>query len=261
MMNHLKDIQGILFDLDGVLYVGSKPIPGAVEAVKTIKNSGISCRFITNTSTLSLNSLQQKLHQLGFDVERHEILSAPQAALIYLRQFNNPSCYLLLAEDVKQDFYEIKQSASQANYIIIGDIGKQWNYSLLDQVFNRLIDGAELIAMHKNRFWKTETGLQMDIGGFITALEYASDRKSVLIGKPSPNFFKMALLDMGLKASETAIIGDDIDSDVGGAQTIQIFGILVKTGKYRQAYTDKSTVTPDLILNSIQELPKALGIY
>lgn len=261
MMNHLKDIKGILFDLDGVLYVGSKPIPGAAEAVKTIKNSGISCRFITNTSTLSLNSLQQKLHHLGFEVEQHEILSAPQAALIYLRQFNNPSCHLLLAEDVKQDFSEIEQSASQADYIIIGDIGKQWNYSLLDQVFNRLIEGAELIAMHKNRFWQTETGLQMDIGGFITALEYASDKKAVLIGKPSPDFFKMALLDMGLKASETAIIGDDIDSDIGGAQTIEIFGILVKTGKYRQAYIEKSKVTPDLILNSIQDLPKALDIY
>lgn len=258
-MNTLSSIKGILFDLDGVLYIGSHAIEGAVEAVKKIRNSGILCRFVTNTSTLSLSSLQQKINALGFSIPANEIISAPHATLLYLKNQHDPVCRLLLAEDVKQDFKALRQSSTAANYIVIGDIGDSWTYSLLNEVFNCLANGAKLIAIHKNRFWQTEHGLQMDIGGFIDALEYASGVKAMIIGKPSADFFRIALNDIGLNPEEVAIIGDDIDADIGGGQQVGLKGILVKTGKYRQPYTDASAVKPNLIISSINELPQALG--
>ena len=255
-MNNLPPIKGILFDLDGVLYVGSKRIDGALETIDTIRNSAIKCRFITNTSTLSRESLHKKLEKLGFNILLEEIISAPQAAKIYLQNVYDPVCYLLLSEDVKHDFSNFKQSAKHANFIIVGDIGNAWSYEMLNDVFNLLVNGAELIAIHKNRFWQTEHGLQMDIGAFITALEYASGKSAVLIGKPSYNFFQMALNDMSLSANEVAIIGDDIDSDIGGGQNAGLLGILVKTGKYRKEYADKSEIVPDLVIDSIADLIK-----
>lgn len=259
-MNALSDIKGILFDLDGVLYVGSRAIDGAVEAVERIRAGGFACRFITNTSTLSLASLQEKINALGFAVPTAEIISAPQAALLHLKSQPDPVCRLLLADDVKQDFRELRQSDKEANYIVVGDIGDAWSYRLLNEVFNRLIGGAKLIAIHKNRFWQTESGLQMDIGAFVNALEYASGVRAMIIGKPSADFFQIALDDMGLKPSQTAIIGDDIDTDVGGGQQAGLRGVLVRTGKYRRAYCEASAITPDLIVNSICELPQALGL-
>ena len=259
-MNPLSGIKGVLFDLDGVLYIGSRAIEGAIEAVERIRTTGFACRFVTNTSTLSLASLQQKINALGFSVAREEIISAPQAALLFLRRQSDPVCRLLLADDVKQDFGEFRQSDTEANHIVVGDIGDAWSYQLLNEVFNRLVGGAKLIAIHKNRFWQTEGGLQMDIGGFVDALEYASGVQAMIIGKPSPNFFQLALDDMGLKASEAAIIGDDIDSDVGGGQQAGLRGILVKTGKYRQDYAEASAVIPDLTIDSIRDLPAALGV-
>ena len=258
-MNTLSSIKGILFDLDGVLYIGSHAIEGAVEAVKKIRNSGILCRFVTNISTLSLSSLQQKINALGFSIPANEIISAPHATLLYLKNQHDPVCRLLLADDVKQDFKALRQSSTAANYIVIGDIGDSWTYSLLNEVFNCLANGAKLIAIHKNRFWQTEHGLQMDIGGFIDALEYASGVKAMIIGKPSADFFRIALNDIGLNPEEVAIIGDDIDADIGGGQQVGLKGILVKTGKYRQPYTDASAVKPNLIISSINELPQALG--
>jgi len=151
-MNVLSDIKGILFDLDGVLYVGSRAIAGAVEAVERIRAGSFACRFITNTSTLSLASLQHKINALGFAVPTAEIISAPQAALLYLKSQPDPICRLLLADDVKQDFRELRQSDTEANHIVVGDIGDAWSYRLLNEVFNRLIGGAKLIAIHKNRF-------------------------------------------------------------------------------------------------------------
>lgn len=261
MVNVYSKIKGVLFDLDGVLYVGGAPIAGAIETVAAIKSAGLGCRFVTNTSTMSVNAIQQKLNGLGFVVAPDEIMSAPQAAVNYLNQQQNPVCKLLLADDVLQDFSAFAQSDTQANFIVVGDIGNAWTYQLLNQVFDRLMDGAQLIAIHKNRFWQTQRGLQMDIGAFIAGLEYASQTESLIIGKPAPAFFKAAIDSMNLSADEVLMIGDDIDSDIGGAQAVGISGVLVKTGKYREEYANKSAVKPDILIGSIVDLPQQLGIH
>lgn len=259
-MNAFSDIDGILFDLDGVLYTGSKVIEGAIEAVERIRESRLQCRFVTNTSTLSLASLQQKINALGFDIPANEIISAPQAALRYLQKQHEPVCRLLLADDVKQDFKAFKQSDTEADYIVVGDMGEKWSYPILNEVFNSLMNGATLIAIHKNKFWQTEQGLKLDIGGFIHGLEYASGKQAMIIGKPSADFFQAALDEMQLQAAQVAMIGDDIDSDVGGAQQAGLKGILVKTGKYRQSYADASAIKPDAIIESIADLSALLAL-
>jgi HAD superfamily hydrolase (TIGR01458 family) len=253
-------IHGVLFDLDGVLYVGSQPIPGAAEAISAIRDSGLPCRFITNTSTQSLASLTAKIQGMGFAIPAEEIISAPQATLRYLQRLDDPVCRFLLAEDVRQDFAGFRQSDTDAEVIVIGDIGDAWSYRLLNEVFNCLMQGAKLIAIHKNRFWQTEQGLQMDIGGFIQALEYASGATTTIIGKPSADFFRIALDDMHVQAENAAIVGDDIDTDVGGGQEAGLMGILVRTGKYRQAYAEASVVKPVLVIDSVSSLPGVLGL-
>jgi HAD superfamily hydrolase (TIGR01458 family) len=257
-MKNFAKTKGLLFDLDGVLYVGSAPVAGAIDAVKTLQNSGLVCRFITNTSTLSLQSLQNKINALGFNIPQAEIISAPQAALKFLNTQHNPICRFLLAEDVRKDFAAFKQSDTEAEYIVVGDIGNAWTYQMLNEVFSCLMRGAKLIAIHKNRFWQTEHGLQMDIGAFIHGLEYASNSQAMMMGKPSADFFKIALADMQLEAAQVLMIGDDIDSDIGGAQQTGIKAALVRTGKYRAAYADASNIKPDLLLDSIADLPGIL---
>jgi HAD superfamily hydrolase (TIGR01458 family) len=259
-MNQLTKIKGILFDLDGVLYVGNAPIAGAVDAVKKLRNSGKVCRFVTNTSTLSLKSLHQKIQNLGFDIPLHEIISAPQAAINFLKTQTDPICRLLLADDVKQDFAGFRQSDTDAQFIIVGDIGNAWTYAMLNEIFACLMRGAKLIAIHKNRFWQTENGLQMDIGAFIHGLEYASNSHAMIIGKPSQDFFKVVLTDMQLLKDEVLMVGDDIDSDIGGAQAAEIKGVLVRTGKYRQEYAEASSTHPYLIIDSIADLPALLNV-
>jgi HAD superfamily hydrolase (TIGR01458 family) len=253
-------VKGLLFDLDGVLYVGNTPIPGAIEAVKTLRASGLQCRFATNTSTLSLASLQKKINAMGFDIAQHEIISAPQAAIQFLKQQKNPVCRLLLADDVKQDFAVFQQSDTAPEFIVVGDIGNAWSYPMLNEIFNALMHGAKLIAIHKNRFWQTEQGLQMDIGAFIDGLEYASGKQAMMIGKPAKDFFHIALNAMQLDAENVVMIGDDIDVDIGGAQLAGMKAVLVRTGKFRQAYAEASPIIPDVIVDSIADLPKLLAL-
>lgn len=259
-MKDLTAIKGVMFDLDGVLYVGSQAIDCAAEAIERIRKSGLTCRFVTNTSTLSLASLQKKINAMGFDIPQHEIISAPYATALYLKRQSDPTCRLLLADDVKKDFSHFPVSDLSPKYVVIGDIGDAWSYSLMNETFNALTNGAKLIAIHKNRFWQTERGLQMDIGGFVEALEYASGTKAMIIGKPSIDFFHIALTDMGLPPHQVVMVGDDIDADVDGSQKAGMVGVLVKTGKYRQSYTDASPVNPDVTIDSIANFPSVLGL-
>ncbi len=258
-MTDLNRIRGFLLDLDGVLYVGDRVIEGVREALDSLRRH-YPCRFITNTSTQSLESLHGKLSAMGFSVAREEIISAPQAVILYLKSQGTPVCHLLLADDVRRDFSCFPQSDRRAEFVVVGDIGERWNYSVLNRAFRLLFEGADLLAVHKNRFWQTEEGLNLDIGAFVAALEYASARNARVFGKPSPDFFGMALEDLGLQPGQVAIVGDDIDSDIGGGQQVGLMGILVRTGKYRESYVRASKIRPDLMIDSFRDLPRVLGL-
>ena len=269
-------IQGFLFDLNGVFYVENQAIAGAAEAIKLIKERQIPCRFVTNTTTKSLESFHQKLTNLGLPINKEEVISAPYAAVLYLKQLGNPKCYLLLEEDAKRDFAQFPQSDTDPDVIVIGDIGDRWNYDLMNQAFTLLNNGAELVALHKGKYWQEvspvrswrfpsrrnwrtrRAGLRLDIGAFVAGLEYATGKTATVVGKPSSSFFRLALDDLGLAAEQVAMVGDDIESDVGGAKEAGLTGILVKTGKYREELVKDSTVQPDRVLKSVAEIEEVL---
>jgi HAD superfamily hydrolase (TIGR01458 family) len=253
-MKNLDNIRGVLFDLEGVLYVGNQVIDGAKETINYVNEHHIPHRYVTNTTTKSRKALSQKLQDLGFNIEIQDILSAPYAACVYLRKRQPRSCYFLVSESIREEFREFPTSSTNPDAIIIGDIGRAWDYELINQIFQMIMEGAELIALHKGRFWQTPEGLRIDIGFYIAALEYVTGVEATVIGKPSPTFFQAAMQELALPQDEIVMVGDDIDSDVGGAQQSGIRGILVRTGKYRQEYVNSSAIVPDGILDSIADL-------
>lgn len=249
-----RDIKGLLIDLDGVLYVSGQVIPGAIDFVDTLRARDVPHCFLTNTTTKSLTSLKKKLDHMGIPSTVDDILSAPAAARNYLHQKGLNRCLFLLNEEVLSEFYEFERGAANIDAVVIGDIGNAWTYDLLNQVFRAVMNGAELIALHRNKFWQTDRGLQMDIGAFVAGLEFATGRQATLIGKPAKAFFDAALQRIGLPAEHVAMVGDDVDTDIGAAQMLGLTGILVKTGKYREEYVRNSGVTPDLVIESIAHL-------
>ncbi len=257
MADTLSNIQGILFDINGVLHVDNQPLDGAVETIKKIQ-AKLPCRFITNTTTQSRETFHQSLVDMGLPISTEEIISAPYAAVLYLRQLNNPSCHLLLSEEVKSDFAEFSQSDTKPDVVVIGDIGARWDYFIMNKVFKMLINGAELIALHKGKYWQAEGDLQLDIGAFVAGLEYASGQTATVVGKPSSSFFQLALAELELPAENVVMVGDDIESDVGGAKKAVMRVILVKTGKYRRELVERSDVEPDLVLKSVADLEQIL---
>lgn len=257
MADTFSNIKGILFDINGVFHIDNQPLDGVIEVIKQVK-AELPCRFVTNTTTKSRQAFYQSLVDMKLPIEESEIISAPYAAVLYLRQLDSPSCHLLLSESVKSDFAEFEQCDTHPDVVVVGDIGDRWNYEIMNRVFKMLNNGAELIALHKGKYWQAE-GLQLDIGAFVTGLEYASGKTATIVGKPSASFFELALGELELSAEDVIMVGDDIDSDVGGAKRVGMKGILVKTGKYRAELADNSDVEPDRILESVVDIAEILN--
>jgi HAD superfamily hydrolase (TIGR01458 family) len=244
------NIKAVLCDIGGVLYVGESPIEGAIEAVKRIKEH-YPIRFLTNTTQKTSAQVVAKLQKMGFDISADEVITALDVTKMFLEN-EKSSAEFLLTDDAKAFFDELR--AYPKKYVVVGDAQENFSYTNLNRAFRELLHGAELLAIAKNRYFKdSDNELSMDAGCFVAALEYASAKESVLIGKPSEEFYHLACADMGVKPQECIMIGDDIEGDVKGAQDAGLQAILVRTGKFTQSDLQRG-ITPDRTLASITEL-------
>ena len=253
MATNSAPINGLIVDIAGVLTLGGEPIPGAQEALQTLRARGIPLRFMTNSTIYCRQTLLELLQRQGFPIALEELYTATYAAAEYLRSQNAETYLPLLLPDARLEFGDIEMETETPQFVVVGDMGASFTFARLNRAFRALLNGAQLVALHKKRMWRTQDGLFMDAGGFVMALEYAAGRGSLVVGKPSPAYFRMVLEDMGLPPEQVAVIGDDIESDVRGAQQMNARGWLVKTGKFRREDLGRA-IWPDQVFDSFGEL-------
>ena len=244
--------KGLLIDLDGTLYTDNGPIPGALEALNLLDEAGIPYRYVTNTTRKPRREVVSRLRDLGFQAREELVFTPATAANALLRR---KRCHTLIAKALLRDLPEIVPEDEAPEYVLVGDLGRGFDYTRLNVAFRCLLDGAGLVALQKNRFWQEADGLSLDVGPFVAALEYASGKTALVVGKPKPAFFEAVLRDLGREAREVAMVGDDAESDVAGAQKAGLRGIQVRTGKYRPG----TAGAPDAEIPSIADLPEMLG--
>jgi HAD superfamily hydrolase (TIGR01458 family) len=256
----LNGIRGFLIDLDGVLYTGDIPVPGADEAIRFLNENGYSYRFVSNTTRKCRRTIAEQLGRMDLEIPEEYIFTPPIAAVAYMKKNCRHRFRLLVTGDVYRDFprNQDDKNPERTDFIILGDAGDEITYANLNNVFRDLMGGAELVALENDRYWMAPDGLSLSAGPFVAALEYATGKKAVLMGKPSKEFFDLALRDMGIGPEHAVMIGDDIHTDVGGAQAAGMRGILVRTGKFREEIVRKAGIRPDLTIDSIQDIRKVV---
>lgn len=245
-------------DLEGTVFQDGRLIPGAAEALATLEARGIAHAFVTNTTSRPRSTIVGELSALGLDIPPERIFTAPRSARAYLERRGFRRCHFLLRPALLEDFSGIEPDDESPHAIVLGDLGEGMSFARLNRAFRLLLSGAELVTLARNRYWRAEDGLVLDVGAFAAALEYASGKPATLVGKPSPEFFGAALAWLGVPPSQAAVIGDDLESDVGGAQAAGMRGILVRTGKFRPEDLAASNVRPDAVLDSLAQLPSIL---
>lgn len=257
---HETAMRGLLIDLDGVLYQGDDAIPGATEAIAWLGERGIPHLFVTNTTSRPRQAIVDKLAALGMRTDASRVLTPPVAAREWLARHAPGPVALFVPEATRADFAgvaELDEAAEAgAAAVVLGDLGEAWTFARLNRAFRLLMaqPAPALVALGLTRYWKTPSGLQLDVGPFARALEYAAGCEAAVLGKPSAQFFEIALAMLGCAAPAAAMIGDDIVGDVQGAQQAGLRGVLVRTGKFRPQDLE-GRIRPDAVLDSIAGLP------
>jgi HAD superfamily hydrolase (TIGR01458 family) len=254
-------IEALLLDIDGVLTISWEPLPGAVQALRRLRQQGIPIRLITNTTTKTRHDLAATLRNAGFEVANEEIVTAVVATAAYLRTIiPDPSVFVLSDGDATADLEGLHLvDVEEADVIVLGGASNDFTYDTMNRIFRRLMDGARLVGMHRNLFWKTSEGWELDGGAYIAGLEAAADTVATICGKPEEAYFAAALQALGVGADRAAMVGDDMFNDVVGAKAVGLTGVLVRTGKYRPGDETRYEVQPDHVVDSIAGVPEILA--
>jgi HAD superfamily hydrolase (TIGR01458 family) len=260
----VEGISAVLLDIDGVLTVSWRPVPGAVEAVRRLRDAGLALALVTNTTSRTRAWMAATLSDAGFAVTPGDIFTAPAITAAYLaRNYPGARCVLLNSGDITADLAGvtiIPDDAAAADVVILGGAGPEFSYPALNRMFGHLLGGARLVAMGRNLYWRTDQGLQLDAGAFLPGLEQASGVQAEVTGKPAAAFFATALAALGADASAAIMAGDDIEADVLAAQRAGLTGVLVRTGKYQRETLDRASGRPDHVIDSVADLPGLLGL-
>lgn len=248
-------------DIDGVFHVSGAPIAGAADAVVRLRQAGHRLRFVTNTTVRTRTALSAELASFGIELDEEEIQTTAAAAVRALR---GRRVLALTMPSVVADLEGIELVGEDADVVLIGgadegdEAARVFSYMNLARAFAELRAGAELYCMHKNPWWQTLRGPLMDSGAFVAGLEYAAGVEAAVLGKPSPHYFAAALEALDAEPALTWMVGDDIEADISGAQRYGLRTALVRTGKFQPDDLERSRVVPDIVINSVAELPEWL---
>ncbi|HYG90440.1 MAG TPA: TIGR01458 family HAD-type hydrolase [Azospirillum sp.] len=243
-------IRGVLLDIGGVVAIGRDLLPGALDALDSLRVAGLPIRLITNTTRQSRQALQAQLDNWGLGTDPAVLFTPATAARAYLLAHGlHP--HLLVHPRLEPEFAGLPAGGPVA--VVVGDAGDAFTYGALNGAFRRLLEGADFLALARNRMFTEPDGPSLDAGPFVAALEYACGRTARLFGKPAPAFFLEALHSLRLPPAEVAMIGDDAESDIAGAMALGCRGILVRTGKYRPGDEARIAPAPDAVVADLTE--------
>jgi phospholysine phosphohistidine inorganic pyrophosphate phosphatase len=256
-------MNALLFDLDGVLYQGEQAISGARETLSWVRQQAIPHLFLTNTTSRPRSALVSKLAGMGISIDAKQLMTPAVAACRWIKDNvrSDGDIALFIPQKTQSEFQQFKIAKTgetgHVAAVIVGDLGEQWNFQTMNQAFRMLMSEPPpaLVALGMTRYWLAEDGLRLDAGPYVSALQYASGRSPVVLGKPAALFYQAALQELGMPANQTYMIGDDIRGDIEGAQKVDINTLLVKTGKF-QPIDLKLGITPDACLSSVADLPR-----
>jgi phospholysine phosphohistidine inorganic pyrophosphate phosphatase len=226
-----------------------------------LQRRSVPYRLVTNTTSRSRSMLVDRLRAYGFRVIAEDIFTATIAGtrLAQARGFSLVAPFVPVAALEDTGPLDLtggtsgRPASRKPDAILVGDLADQWTYALLQEAFDYLMQGATLIALSRDRYWLRDGRLTLDAGLFVAGLEFASGTAALVAGKPSAEFFQAAVESLG-SAGSIAMVGDDLWSDVEGAQRAGLQGWLVRTGKFRESTLKGSGIRPDRILDSVADL-------
>ncbi|MFI5935914.1 HAD-IIA family hydrolase [Actinoplanes sp. NPDC051494] len=244
----------VLVDLDGTMYDRGAAVPGAAEAIEALRGRGDVVRFFTNTDSQSAEGLLARARARGVPAGPGDLFSPVTAAQRHLGATAGARVLLLGNDAVRGDLAaHCVLTDRDSTHVVVGDCHRDLTFELLDAAFRAVRGGAELIALQRGRYTRNADGDHLDTGAIVAAIEYAAEVEARLLGKPSPDFLRLAAGDMGDR-DEIWVVGDDRATDIAMAVAAGARSVQVRTGKYADQRSRTDLPTPADVIDSVAEL-------
>lgn len=262
-----QSIKGILLDLDGVLWRGDEPVPGAAESVHAMKEAGYSVRFVSNNSILGRSGIVKTLEKAEVPASADEVfLATTVLAQEIAKRTNRATVYLIGSEKFKEDLEDrglrVIEKPEEIDYltdfVVVGG-DRKLTYEKLTRALRCLLQGARFAAPNVDPTYPSHDGLVPGNGALVGAIEGMTGRKpDLMVGKPEPHILNAAMKSMGLSPEECIMVGDSIQSDHYAAEAAGVRSVLVLTGNVDRSDIEAQQVEPWAVLESVADLPDIL---
>ncbi len=251
------DNLGVILDFEGTILNNGSELPGAVEMLGYLMNQEIPFRIITNTISKSLRELSNKTLEYGLDIPEDFFINPLVPLVRFLRERKTESFFLVGPEIIKNSLNINSTYESIPEYVILCDFENiDCDYELLNKIFGYLMEGSKLLTMSNSPYYISKKGIRLDTGSFTSMFESLTGNQAILFGKPSEMMYKEASNQMRVTSSQIIAIGDDVLTDIKGANDFGAYSVLVKTGKYK--IDDETRVEPNQVISNLTELIQIL---
>ena len=252
---------GFMIDMDGTVYKGGVPIPGAVEFIAELKRRGIPFVFLTNNSAHGRSFYLSKLSRLGFDVGLENILTSTIATIRFLlSERPGKTVYPVAVPEVVEEMRAAGVPiVDEDPDIVVLTFDTTITYRKINDAYHFLTSGAELIATHPDDLCPTEDSYDIDIGPFIRMFEQMCQTSAVVIGKPNRLMLEMAARELRVDPADTVMVGDRLYTDIEMAVRAGPQSILVRAGETDMSMVESWGKSPTAIVGSVAEIPNYIG--
>lgn len=253
----------LIFDIEGVLLEKNQALLGSKEFLDLAYSSTKEIFFLSNTTSYTKEQMLEKFRQVGFSqqIQKDHIITGLSVLEKYIKE-KSVHPYLLVDASIEPYLKQwIKDPQAPYDSVIIGNAKQNFTFDLLNEALNILLqDNVALVSCARSRKYSVgKNQFSLDSGAYTVLLEYASQKKATILGKPSNDFFLMPVIQSGIQPTSTILFGDDFDNDILPALDLQMQTVLIKTGKGAQYQHRQDESQPHYVFSDFRELLKSLS--
>ena len=259
----LSAVRGVLFDMDGVIYVGTRPLPGVRQAIDYLAATGRTFLFVTNNASKTPEQFVERLAEMDIHVRPEQVLGSAEATACWLANQVEHHAWprgpvIVMGQDglkvaLQKNGFELTADPYAAVYAVAG-INFKLTYEDLANVSLAIRNGARYIGTNSDVTYPSERGLLPGAGSILALLTAASGQQPLVIGKPNRGMYEQAMARLNLTPAQTMMVGDRYDTDISGAASLGLWTAGVLTGISSRADFEEANPPPDLIVRDLPEL-------
>ncbi|MBN2519884.1 MAG: HAD family hydrolase [Bacteroidales bacterium] len=256
LLYKLKEKEGFICDMDGVIYHGNKLLPGVKEFVDWLKKENKKFLFLTNSSERSPKELKEKMRFLGVELEESHFYTSALATAMFLQSQNpNGSAYIIGEAGLINALYNVGYTMNNVNpdYVVMGE-SRSYSYERIEKAVNLVLNGSKLIGTNPDLTGPIENGIAPATKALISPIELATGKSAYFVGKPNPLMMRNALKILNVQRENAVIIGDRMDTDIIAGIESEIDTVLVLSGISNLETPNQFPYRPDIILNGVGDI-------